>query len=84
MKYGLADIWADHELAEQTEALTSLLAEIDRVTHTVALDAGDLVIVDNDRWAHGRRAVRGQRSGDGDGRTNPRELWSVTIASGRV
>lgn len=44
------------------------------------LHTGDLVLLDNHRWGHGRRSVRGQRNvGDGV-EVNPRELWSLTLA----
>jgi hypothetical protein len=39
------------------------------------MDSGDLLLIDNDRFAHGRRDILGER----DGATNPRELWSVTV-----
>lgn len=41
----------------------------------LALDGGDLVIVDNNRWAHGRCEFEVERRG----RLNPREIWSTTI-----
>ena len=39
------------------------------------MDAGDLLVIDNNRIAHGRRKIIGER----DGTVNPRELWSVTV-----
>jgi alpha-ketoglutarate-dependent taurine dioxygenase len=39
------------------------------------MDSGDLLIIDNNRVAHGRRKITGER----DGAVNPRELWSVTV-----
>lgn len=47
---------------------------------TVALDAGDLIVLDNDRCGHGRRTIVGERPGSGGTEVNPRELWSVTVA----
>ncbi|HEU5268328.1 MAG TPA: TauD/TfdA family dioxygenase [Jatrophihabitans sp.] len=44
-----------------------------------AMDAGDLLILDNNRFAHGRRKIVGERLEDGELRTNDRELWSVTV-----
>jgi hypothetical protein len=38
-------------------------------------ESGDLLLIDNNRIAHGRREIIGER----DGATNPRELWSVTV-----
>ncbi|GAA2083161.1 hypothetical protein GCM10009801_43440 [Streptomyces albiaxialis] len=46
-----------------------------------ALGAGDLVIIDNDRFGHGRCTVRGHRTAeDGSTSVNPRTLWSVNVA----
>jgi hypothetical protein len=44
-----------------------------RVTYAMA--AGDLVLLDNDRFGHGRFPFVAERSGC----PNPRELWSATI-----
>jgi hypothetical protein len=44
------------------------------------MEAGDLLILDNNRFAHGRRKIVGERVVDGEVRTNNRELWSVTVA----
>lgn len=44
------------------------------------MDASDLLLLDNNRFAHGRRAVLGEREIDGAPAVNPRELWSVTVA----
>jgi hypothetical protein len=45
------------------------------------LQAGELVLIDNHRWGHGRRAFVTDRESQGKRITNPRELWSVTVAS---
>ncbi|MFE9581488.1 TauD/TfdA family dioxygenase [Nocardia sp. NPDC006044] len=39
------------------------------------MDSGDLLLIDNNRMAHGRRNIVGMR----DDAINPRELWSVTV-----
>jgi alpha-ketoglutarate-dependent taurine dioxygenase len=44
------------------------------------LDSGDLIIVDNNRFAHGRCNIVGEREVDGETVFNPRELWSVCIS----
>ncbi|MGY0235166.1 hypothetical protein [Longispora urticae] len=50
------------------------------VARRVQLASGDLLIVDNDRWGHGRESVVGSRPGpDGGLVLNPRELWSTTV-----
>jgi hypothetical protein len=69
----------DRETARALEALYEV-AHDPAVVRQVQLSAGDLVIVDNDRWGHGRRSVRGRRSTADVGSVNPRELWSVTLA----
>ncbi|GAA1704130.1 hypothetical protein GCM10009745_59550 [Kribbella yunnanensis] len=43
------------------------------------LRSGDLVLIDNDRWGHGRHEVSGRRVGPNGRSDNPRELWSVTL-----
>jgi alpha-ketoglutarate-dependent taurine dioxygenase len=43
------------------------------------MDSGDLVMVDNNRFAHGRRKIVGERTVEGRIETNNRELWSVTV-----
>jgi hypothetical protein len=43
------------------------------------MESGDLIIVDNNRYGHGRRTVRGWKDTGGRVEANPRELWSVTI-----
>jgi alpha-ketoglutarate-dependent taurine dioxygenase len=43
------------------------------------MDGGDLILVDNNRFAHGRRGILGERVVDGRVETNNRELWSVTV-----
>jgi hypothetical protein len=44
-----------------------------------AMERGDLVMIDNHRFAHGRRSIVGERNEPEGMRTNPRELWSVTV-----
>jgi hypothetical protein len=43
------------------------------------MESGDLILVDNNRFAHGRRGILGERVVDGRVETNNRELWSVTV-----
>ncbi|ABL80562.1 MULTISPECIES: TauD/TfdA family dioxygenase [unclassified Nocardioides] len=56
----------------------------DAAAHTalrVQLQSGDLVLLDNDRWGHGRESVVGREAhADGSVHLNPRELWSATVA----
>jgi alpha-ketoglutarate-dependent taurine dioxygenase len=44
------------------------------------MDRGDLLLLDNNRFAHGRRKIIGQRTVNDARAVNPRELWSVTVA----
>lgn len=41
---------------------------------------GDLLLLDNNRFAHGRRKIVGERTVNGTNTVNPRELWSVTVS----
>lgn len=50
------------------------------VARLTQLDGGDLVVVDNDRWGHGRASVVGRRADTTGWLVNPRELWSLTVA----
>ncbi|KQV19523.1 MULTISPECIES: TauD/TfdA family dioxygenase [unclassified Kitasatospora] len=43
------------------------------------LQSGDLLLLDNHRFAHGRLKIVGEYLVDGETRTNNRELWSVTV-----
>ncbi|PPJ36338.1 hypothetical protein C5E45_19995 [Nocardia nova] len=62
-------------------AVEVLVAAAHSAAHRVQLASGDLVLLDNNRWGHGRESVRGQTTDSSGRRTvNPRELWSVTIA----
>ncbi|MFI5528237.1 TauD/TfdA family dioxygenase [Kitasatospora sp. NPDC051853] len=42
--------------------------------------AGDVLLMDNDRYGHGRRSTVGERTVDGEAALNGRELWSTTLA----
>ncbi|MBT2399357.1 TauD/TfdA family dioxygenase [Streptomyces sp. ISL-100] len=42
--------------------------------------SGDLLLLDNHRFAHGRLKIVGEYVVDGEARTNNRELWSVTVS----
>jgi hypothetical protein len=50
-----------------------------RAHATYQMLAGDLVILDNNRFGHGRRAVLSRRDDNGRTHLNPREIWSVAI-----
>jgi Taurine catabolism dioxygenase TauD, TfdA family len=80
-KSGLVDHLLLHYPCDDTTQAVALLASAARaVAHCIALRAGDLVVVDNDRWGHGRDTVIGtRRAADGRIESNPRELWSATI-----
>jgi alpha-ketoglutarate-dependent taurine dioxygenase len=43
------------------------------------LERGDLLLLDNNRFGHGRRTIVGERTTSAGPVTNPRELWSVTV-----
>ncbi|WP_159083635.1 TauD/TfdA family dioxygenase [Nocardioides terrigena] len=62
------------------DAVRTFAQAAQRTALSVQLAAGDLIVVDNNRWGHGRQSVIGRR-GDGAGlmHTNPRELWSLTL-----
>jgi len=63
-----------------TRAVKRLSEAALRVARRVQLTSGDLLLLDNDRWGHGRESVAGfQMQSDGEMLLNPRELWSVTI-----
>ncbi|MEU2246322.1 TauD/TfdA family dioxygenase [Streptomyces sp. NPDC019224] len=50
------------------------------VTHRYVMNAGDVVVIDNDRYGHGRQHVVAARTGADGGQTvNPRAIWSVNI-----
>ncbi|MDN3260528.1 TauD/TfdA family dioxygenase [Streptomyces sp. CSDS2] len=50
------------------------------ITTTYVMRAGDLVVLDNDRYGHGRQHVVAARTGaDGTQAVNPRAIWSVNI-----
>ncbi|GAB3478847.1 TauD/TfdA family dioxygenase [Amycolatopsis cihanbeyliensis] len=43
------------------------------------MDSGDLLLLDNNRFAHGRHKIVGERVIGENVAVNPRELWSVTV-----
>lgn len=47
--------------------------------YSFLLERGNLLLIDNNRFAHGRRNMIGERLIDGRSVTNPRELWSVSV-----
>lgn len=64
-----------------TQVVAWLTEAARQAAYSIQLRAGDLVVVDNNRWGHGRESVIGQLPADGDiWDTNPRELWSLTLA----
>ena len=67
---------ASHRAVHALECLASATRT---VAHVVPLASGDLVLMDNDRWGHGREAVVGHVMREGKPLINPRELWSVTL-----
>ncbi|WP_141217230.1 TauD/TfdA family dioxygenase [Rhodococcus sp. 14-2470-1b] len=84
MKYDLVEALrtgdtSDREAARALEALHEV-AHDEAVVRQIRLGVNELVIIDNDRWAHGRRSVRGERPTTNGRLVNPRELWSVTLA----
>lgn len=66
----------DHPATSAVEYLVRAAATVAR---RVQMHSGDCVIVDNDRWGHGRETVVGQRRVATTDECNPRELWSVTL-----
>lgn len=81
LKYDLVDylqtLGAD---SVGTVAVSLLSAAARQVAWRGQLQSGNLVLLDNDRWAHGRHPLTGQRTAGGQTECNPRELWSVTLA----
>lgn len=73
----LADIDAPPPMIAAVEELA---AHGRAVAHVLALESADLLLLDNDRWGHGREAVVGSRTLHGHTLFNPRELWSATVA----
>ncbi len=77
MKYGLLQQWQAASVGSaHVAALQALLSAANdpEVRLERQLLRGDLLIVDNNRVAHGRRAFCGPSVG------SVRELWSVTLA----
>lgn len=64
----------------EVDAVRTFAQVAQRTALSVQLAAGDLIVVDNNRWGHGRQSVIGRRV-DRAGliQTNPRELWSLTL-----
>ena len=52
----------------------------ERFQSVFPMGSGDLILVDNDRFAHGRKSIVGERQGPDGPEINPRQLWSVTVA----
>ena len=76
---GLVDQLADPE--RYREALDYLVANAadEKFQISFPLESGDLLLLDNNRFGHGRRTIIGERVLGGETAVNPRELWSVTV-----
>ena len=61
------------------EAVQQLRLAADRAGATYQMLAGDLIIIDNNRFAHGRTDMLAERVVAGRTVLNPRELWSATV-----
>ncbi|WP_328995978.1 TauD/TfdA family dioxygenase [Kribbella sp. NBC_01245] len=73
----LEQAWPMHR---GTHAVRHLVDAAQKTALRISLQSGDLVLLDNDRWGHGRESVVGTAQNLGGELTlNPRELWSVTI-----
>jgi hypothetical protein len=73
----LRSVAPDHPATAAVERLAEAAAE---VAKRVPLAAGDLLLLDNDRWGHGRESVVGYEVAPcGELHLNPRELWSATV-----
>ncbi|WP_124390535.1 TauD/TfdA family dioxygenase [Rhodococcus wratislaviensis] len=67
----------EHPSTRAVELLSTTALE---VAQRIQLRSGDLLLLDNDRWGHGRESVVGRRRRAGrEPELNPRELWSVTL-----
>lgn len=62
-------------------ALRALIAEAQQDANRIqfAMRSGDVVIVDNQRVAHGRTGMVGETRAGGRREFNPREIWSSTL-----
>lgn len=73
----LRSVAPDHPATAAVERLAKAAAQ---VAKRVPLAAGDLLLLDNDRWGHGRESVVGYEVAPrGEVHLNPRELWSATV-----
>ncbi|PXX58139.1 TfdA family taurine catabolism dioxygenase TauD [Nocardia tenerifensis] len=72
------------DLADQIEGYDAYAEAVDYLVTNAAdhafqacfpMASGDLLMIDNNRMAHGRRDIVGTRGEE----INPRELWSVTV-----
>ena len=70
----LRRIGAGEEIAQAVEWLQSSARHVAREKLAV-LERGDLVVVDNNRWAHGRMGFEIARGNA----LNPREVWSLAV-----
>jgi hypothetical protein len=84
LKYDLLDhlrAAGDEAPVAAAESVAALSTAARSVAQCFQLQSRDLLIVDNDRFGHGRMPVIGRRTTEhGETLTNPRELWSVTLA----
>ncbi|HEX5493385.1 MAG TPA: TauD/TfdA family dioxygenase [Mycobacteriales bacterium] len=77
---GIADQFPDPETYRRS--LEYLVRAAADPAHQVCfpMQAGDLLLIDNNRFGHGRRTVVGEHGTGDSAAVNPRELWSVTVA----
>jgi hypothetical protein len=82
LKYDLLDhLRALDDESPAFKAVADMRDAAKATSRCFQLCARDLLIIDNDRFGHGRRPVSGRRTGErGVVQYNPRELWSVTLA----
>ncbi|MFF3213066.1 TauD/TfdA family dioxygenase [Streptomyces sp. NPDC002886] len=82
LKYDLLDnLRAIDAGSPEAESVASLCDAAREASRCFQLQSRDLVIIDNDRFGHGRMPVSGRRTTmRGEVCHNPRELWSVTLA----
>jgi alpha-ketoglutarate-dependent taurine dioxygenase len=76
---GVRDQIPDFEAYQESLAYFLAASEEEDVQTCFPLDAGDMLLLDNNRFAHGRRKIVGERMAAGVVETNNRELWSVTV-----
>lgn len=76
---GLAEQFPDPERYRRAVDYLVENAADEKFQMSFPLDSGDLLLLDNNRFGHGRRTIIGERPAGGETVINPRELWSVTV-----